>query len=113
MTGLLLLALQCAGSWSPWIGVEVVTICTGEQIIQEVSEFIPDDPACPVFPWQESRFHKKPCDLPPMVEVPCHVVSVLAPYVDGDVRATVRCETDGRVPVQKFDALTIRKPEGR
>jgi len=113
--------VDCAGTWGAWsrvAGSESACTATGTRTFSESRLFTVVTPAsnggaaCPVSP--ESRTSTEAC-VPPVqtVTYTCWVTGTPTNYADGDVRRTVRCDTNGPVstlPTGTTFTVTVPRP---
>jgi len=112
--------VDCAGTWGAWTrqaNSESACSAAGSRTFLESRLFtVTTSPAnggaaCPASP--ESRTSTETCNPPIVMETrSCYVTSVGASYADGDIRLTVRCDTNGpsaSFPKGTTFAITVPK----
>lgn len=113
--------VDCAGTWGAWTrqaGSESACAQVGTRTFIESRLFTVTTPAahggaaCPASP--ESRTSTEAC-VPPVQSVTytCWVTGMPSGYADGDVRRTVRCDTNGPVttlPSGTTFTVTVSRP---
>jgi hypothetical protein len=108
--------VDCVGTWGAWTrqaGSES-TCVDGSRTYIESRLFTVVTPAsnggaaCPASP--ESRTQPELCTVVPTTMV-CTVRGTPAPYADGDIRRTIRCDTNGPVNLPIGATFTIPRPQ--
>lgn len=108
--------VDCVGTWGTWTRVAgSETACVGgsrtfieSRLFTVVTPPSNGGAACPASP--ESRTQTEACTAPPTT-MTCTVRGNPAPYADGDIRLTVRCDTNGPVRVPVGTAFTLPRPQ--
>lgn len=105
-------APTCQGTWGPWSRVAgSETACVnGMRTFQEARLFtvIQSSPGCPVSP--ETRTVGENCTPPPPLTFSCVVTGTPTSYADGDLRRTIRCDTNGPASLPVGTTFTIPRP---
>lgn len=106
--------VDCAGTWGAWTRTAETACVNNTRTVTESRLFTVTTPpanggaACPASP--ETRMVGESCTPPPPATISCRVVSVGSSYADGDLRRTIRCDTNGPVSLPAGTVFTIPRP---
>lgn len=103
--------VDCEGTWGAWTQTGVTACVTGTRTVTEQRLFTVTrqtangGAACPASP--ETRSFTEACSRPTLS---CWVTGTPSPYADGDLRRTIRCDTNGPASLPIGTAFTIPSP---
>lgn len=104
--------VACVGTWGTWTRVAgSETACVnGMRTFNEARLFtvITSGAGCPVSP--ETRTVGENCTPPPAPVLTCWVTGTPSSYADGDLRRTIRCDTNGPATLPVGTRFTIPRP---